>query len=205
MHHVEHQSSNAAAALGEALTTSMMSCCVLHLRLCRFKTLLRFSWHAVLVNIVSCLVLALTAQRAETAATTAALLKVPISAMQQQQPAPFASAGAAAMPSALVAAPGNFSAVLLNESMAGGATAAAAIAPASYAAAGSSAAVTGLLASLPAWLLPMAWLVVTHLAVARNSKRLEQLSTKTVPLAMLLPVSLLKSTASCNLCATGSM
>lgn len=161
------------------------------LRLCRFKTLLRFSWHALLVNTVSCLVLALTAQRAEAAGTKAALLTVPLSAMHEQA-ARFASAGAAVVPSALLTAPGNISAVLLNGgSIAGGADAAAAAPPsASQGAAGSSAAVTGLLGSLPVWLLPMAWLVVTHLAVARNSRRLEQLSTTTVPLTLLLPVSL---------------
>ncbi|WIA35326.1 hypothetical protein OEZ86_003781 [Tetradesmus obliquus] len=154
----------------------------------RFKTLLRFSWHALLVNTVSCLVLALTAQRAEAAGTNAALLTVPLSAMHEQA-ARFGSAGAAVVPSALLTAPGNLSAVLLNGgSIAGGADAAAAALPsASQGAAGSSAAVTGMLASLPVWLLPMAWLVVTHLAVARNSKRLEQLSTATVPLALLLP------------------
>jgi hypothetical protein len=141
----------------------------------RFRTLLRFSWHAALVNMVSCLVLALTAQHTEAAARGAALLTVPLTAVQEQ-PVRFSSAGVAVVQPALMAAPGNVSAVLLDGGLTGNGQE-------------GRSAVTGLLASLPAWLLPMAWLIVAHFTVARNSKRLEQLSTATLPLALLLPVS----------------
>jgi hypothetical protein len=139
---------------------------------------------------VSCLVLALTAQHATAAVSKAALLPVPV-AVLQGQPEGYALT-AAVPPSTLLAVAGNVSAVVLSGSMESVAEAAdAAAAGAKPAVPGNSpAAAVGLLASLPAWLLAMAWLVVTYLAVARSSARLEQLSTITVPLALLLPVSL---------------
>jgi hypothetical protein len=167
--------------------------CAVHV--CRFRTLLRFSWHAVLVNMVSCLVLALTAQRAAAAVSKAALLAVPVEVLQEQ-PARYALTAPTVPASTLLAVPGNVSAVVLRgsiESIAEAADAAAADTKAAMLG-DSPAAAVGLLASLPAWLLPMAWLVVTHFAVARNSARLEQLSTTTVPLALLLPVSLQERT-----------
>jgi hypothetical protein len=145
----------------------------------------------VLVNMVSCLVLALTAQHATAAVSKAALLAVPV-AVLQGQPEGYALTAAAVPPSTLLAVAGNVSAVVLSGSMESVAEAADAAAVDTKAAGlgDSPAAAVGLLASLPAWLLPMAWLVVTYLAVARSSARLEQLSTITVPLALLLPVSL---------------
>jgi hypothetical protein len=142
---------------------------------------------------VSGLVLALTVQRAAAVVSKAALLAVPVEVLQEQPAGYTLTAAAAAVPpSTLLAVPGNVSAVVLRgsmESVAEAADIAAAVAKAAMFG-NSPAATVGLLASLPAWLLPMAWLVITYFAVARNSARLEQLSTVTVPLALLLPVSL---------------
>lgn len=52
-----------------------------------------------------------------------------------------------------------------------------------------SPAVSGLLATVGLYSLPLTWLVVTYLAVRRNSSKLELLSTITMSMLVLLPVS----------------
>lgn len=173
--------------------------------MCRFRTLLRFSWHAMLVNIVNCVVLALAAHQAATAQAGQAVVNIPVSLTGTLQ-LPLHSSAAAAAPVATAATPaagmfGNSSntqagsrvaaaaATLAKAAVLAAQTTDAAAAGASISGSRDRHRVTGLLASLAAWVVPAAWLLLAYLAVARNSSRLQLISTATMPMLLLLPVS----------------